>query len=152
MLEHEIAHLGLSLVAGLIVYQSYKKWSVLIAALFSGFLIDADHLIDYLLYKKVFAFDLVEFLGGKFFDITNRVYILFHGYEYAIIFLAIGMVILLNRKFKDKKGLAFISLSLGISLFFHLIFDTISYKPKWPAYSITYRLYQNFDHDQLGFK
>ena len=154
MLEHELVHLLLSLGAGAIVFSFYRRWQVLAIALISGFFVDSDHLFDYFLYKRAFDFDLTEFFKGEFFDLAGKVYVPFHAFEYAFIAIGLGLVFLKTRKSitEKKKLAAFLMLAFGISLIFHLVFDTLTYKPKLPTYFILYRIYQQFDHDKLGFE
>lgn len=151
MVIHELIHILLSILAGLIVIRIFKNKLLLIPAFLSGFLIDIDHLFDYFLYKKAFVFDFHEFVSGIFFKNAGHVYVLFHGYEYAVILAIIGALLYIYRG-KAKNLAAGVCFALALSMTFHLLFDQYSYKPKWQAYFISYRIYAHFDHDKLGFK
>lgn len=142
MPKDEIKHFILSIIAGAIVGYFTHNWWTIPVALISGFFIDADHLIDYLLYRGA-KFNLAEFLSGRIFDLSGKVYVFFHGFEYAIILIILGIAI---------PNLSWLFLSLGFSNLFHLIYDTVSNKPVWPAYSIIYRAAVKFDHNTLDFK
>lgn len=154
MLKHELIHIILSVLGGLIVFRFYRNWKVFIYSFLGGFFIDIDHLFDYFRYKKVFIFNLSEFEKGLFFKATNKVFVLFHGFEYAIILILVGLILIyFIKKLSDKKlAAAWFMIVFGLSLFFHLCFDQYSYRPKWQAYFISYRIYCYFDHNKLGFK
>lgn len=138
--KDEIIHLLLSLASGLFIGYFFHDYSYVYLAIISGFLIDTDHLIDYFLYKRSFKFSLREFLTGYFFDYSAKVYVFFHGFEYAFVFILLGFF------FKSP-----VFYTLGLSLFLHLLFDTISNKPVWPTYFILFRLFYKFDHQKFGF-
>lgn len=142
MLTDEIIHFTLSIIAGALVgYFANNFWAIPVA-LISGFFIDADHLIDYLLYSSG-KFSLANFRSSRYFDNSGKVYVFFHGFEYAVIFFVIGLLI---------PNLSWLFFSLALSNLFHLIFDTISNKPIWPTYFITFRIAKNFNHKSFDFK
>ena len=143
MITDELIHFILSILVGVIITWLYGNFWAIPVALISGFFIDADHLIDYFIYTKMQRFDLAEFRSAKYFDRLGKVYILFHGYEYAIIMAIFGVIF---------PGLGWLFYSLALSHFFHLIFDTISNKPIWPTYFLTFRIAKNFDHKAFDFK
>jgi len=142
MIFDEITHFILSIIAGVIVGYLMHNWWAIPVALISGFFIDVDHLIDYFLYHRA-KFNLAEFLSGKTFDLSGKVYVFFHGFEYAAIFAIIGLLI---------PNLAWLFFSLALSNFLHLIYDTISNKPIWMTYFLIYRIAKNFDHKTFDFK
>lgn len=142
MLKDEIIHFILSIIAGTVVGYFTSNWWAIPVALISGFFIDADHLIDYFIYRRD-RFNLAEFLSGKTFDLSGKVYTLFHGFEYSVILVILGIVI---------PDLSWLFFSLALSNLFHLVYDTISNKPIWPAYFLIYRATKNFNHKLLDFK
>lgn len=146
MLRHELTHLGLSLLAGGVFAWKLKLWKMLIPAILIGMFVDVDHLFDYFLYKKRFNFDLTEFFSGDYFEKAGRVFVLFHGYEYALILFAIGLFFWHIRK---RIIIGSVFLLLASSLGLHLLFDAYEYRPKWQTYFISYRIYHNFSIDQL---
>ena len=143
MLKDEIVHFTLSIIAGVIVGYIYNSFWAIPAALVSGFLIDADHLIDYCLYTKFRRFDLLEFIRAEYFTDVGKVYLFAHGYEYVIIFALTGYFL---------PNLSWLFYSLMLSNIFHLIFDTISNKPIWPTYFLTFRLAKRFSHKAFCFR
>jgi len=143
MIKEEITHFSLSIIAGVIIGYLTSNYYAILIALVSGFFIDFDHLIDYCIYTKFQKFNLKEFLSGKFFDYSGKVYVVFHGYEYILIFLIVALAV---------PSLNWFFYSLALSHLLHLIYDTISNKPKWPTYFIIYRAINNFDHSKFDFK
>jgi len=143
MLKDEIKHFLLSLLAGTLIGLFFGNYYAVPIALLSGFFIDIDHLIDYEICKKFRGFNISEFFSGKYFDYSGKVYVLFHAFEYVLILLILGIIL------KDFQWLYF---SLGLSLLFHLLFDTFYNRPKWPTYFISYRIYHHFNHDYFWLK
>jgi len=153
-LLHELTHVVLSLAVAWFFYRYAKSIWIFIASFLGGFFLDADHFYDYFRFKGGFAFNLKEFTASGYFDAVHKVFLPFHGYEYAIILLVAGIIIL-SAKLKPKSSksiFAFCLITFAASMFLHLVFDQISYKPNLLAYSIIYRAEKNFDHDGLGFK
>lgn len=130
----ELIHFFLSLSVGFIIYRFYKNRLSFICAFASGFFIDIDHWFD-----NWMAFgpnlDIVNFLSGWHFEISHRLYIPFHGWEYAIILLLAGYRL---KKYRP------IFYALGLSLFLHLTFDVFSNHVSFENYSILYRILRDF--------
>lgn len=143
MLKDEVRHFLLSLIAGTVVGWLLGNFLAIPVALLSGFFIDADHLIDYAIYKKFQGFNLSEFLSGKFFDYSGKVYVLFHAFEYVFIFFILGFLF---------SNLSWLFFSFGLSLLFHLLYDTLYNKPIWPTYFLFFRICKRFDHKTFCFK
>ncbi len=101
-----------------------------------GFLIDLDHFIDYYL-----AFGLNwnwrYFEKGYSFLKLDKIYVLFHGWEYVII------LVLLVFLFRNKC-LKMIFLSLALGVFFHLVTDVIIDDVPIRSYSLNYRIKHEF--------
>lgn len=140
---HIFIHIALSLLAGLIIFLVWRKfWLAIIPTLISGVAVDFDHLIDYLL-AFGWHFRLDYFERGYQFLKSDKIYILFHAWEYVIIFVVLA-VIFRNNLTKT----IFFSLALG--LFFHLGADCLLNEGMRPqAYSIVYRIENNFNTERL---
>jgi len=143
MFKEETIHLSLSIIAGIIIGYLTSNYYAILVALISGFFVDCDHLIDYFVYTKFKKIDLREFFSGKFFDYSGKVYVLFHGYEFSVLFVLLAIL---------YPALSWFFYSLALSHLLHLIYDMASNKPKWPTYFIIYRAINNFDHDKFDFK
>jgi len=146
---HEITHLVLSGLAGWLLFRYFKAKILFFYAFLAGVLIDLDHFVDYFLYTKSFVFNLQEFLSGTFFRDAGKVYVFFHGYEYAIILFITAFIVI---RAKGKSIFAGILMTMALSMSLHLLLDQFSYRPKPLAYSIAYRVLNNFDHDKIGLK
>jgi len=142
MLKDEFIHFTLSIIAGVIVGYFFNNWWAVPVALISGFFIDSDHLIDYHLYSRA-KFNLAEFKSGEYFNKSGKVYVFAHGYEFAIILTIFGFAL---------PGLSWFFFSLALSNFLHLFYDTISNKPIWLTYFLTFRIAKNFNHKSFEFK
>lgn len=143
MIREELGHLMLSLLAGAVIAVVFSAPWVIAWAVLAGFLIDGDHLFDYLLFKKLRNLSLKEFLSGSYFDQSGKVILPLHGFEYCVIFLILAYI------FVDWRP---VMSALALSLFLHLIFDTLTNKPIWPTYFITFRIWKRFDHKVFDFK
>lgn len=140
---HLTIHLALSILAGSIIFIIFRKfWPAFLSAIIAGVVIDFDHLIDYFL---AFGgdFHLNYFLSGYQFLKTDKIYIWFHAWEYVIIFIIAAIII--------KNSIVKITLfSLALGLFFHLSADCLLNEGMRPqAYSIIYRIKNNFDAERL---
>lgn len=143
LIPHEILHITASILAGLIVWKLYKKlWTSLIAAFFGGVLIDLDHLIDYY-FAFGPTFDLYYFTQGYQFLKSGKVYILFHGWEYAFALLVIFIFI------RHYKILASVILAFTLAMITHLTIDTLTNEMYFKSYFIVKRARVNFDMQKL---
>jgi len=142
----ELLHLALSLLVGLIVF---KIWGRPIfsfaAAIAAGFLIDADHLVDYFL-AFGWKFNFFHFIEGRQFLESDKLYLPLHGWEFVIVLIVIT-IIFKNKIFKS------VALALGLSLFLHLTADTFwNHGLMFRSYSIIYRAKNNFEVEKLVTK
>jgi len=100
---------------------------------------DMDHFIDYFL-ALGFKFDLGYFSHGYQFLQSGKIYMLFHGWEYVIILLAVAFLV------KKQLVLKSVSFALALGMFFHLCFDTFQNDGmSVKAYSIIFRASKNFE-------
>lgn len=144
---NELTHLLLSLLVGFIAWKIWGKfWLGFVPALLAGFFIDVDHLFDYFLYFG-WNFNLGYFIEGYHFLLSDKLRILLHGWEYAIIMLVLFVVLYKNPKFEKIKVVLF---AAGVSLFFHLTADSLMNEGlKIQTYSVIYRVGNNFEIKKL---
>jgi len=152
---HLSIHFLFSLLAGLLVWLSFKKSKnylptgqagkpktrnyAFIGALIGGFLIDFDHFIDYFL-AFGFNFKLDYFVHGYEFLKSDKIYILFHGWEYVILLVILGFLLV-----KYKKTRLFI-FAMALGAFFHLNTDIVLNEGMKPeSYLIFLRAKNNFE-------
>lgn len=137
---HLFLHALTALIAGWLgwVFFGYPIYSFT-GAIFGGVLIDLDHLVDYFL---AFGgrFRVPYFLRGYQFLKSDKIYILFHGWEYGIL-LAIALSIVGG----GSASWVFL-FTLGLGGLFHLVVDThVNHGMSLKAYSLFYRLAKGFD-------
>ena len=107
--------------------------NIIFYCLLFGWLIDLDHLIDFIiLNKKKDLFNLNLFLSGSYFQKSQKIYIFLHSYE--ITFLLFFSSILIEQNI----------FYVALAHFFHLIQDQILNKVKYFSYFFMYRLLNNF--------
>jgi len=133
-LEHELVHIVLTLLAISIFYLRYKSlWSIVMGIL-GGILVDIDHLFDYFRFSG-FKLNFHQIVSSSYFTDSGKVFVFFHGWEYVLLFVLSGKIF--------KKG--FLFYPLAVALFFHLVWDQVSYTANPFAYSIIFRFLHNFD-------
>jgi hypothetical protein len=142
LLLHISIHILLGLVAGFI---AWKLWKRPFLAFFSGILggvaVDVDHLVDYFLAFGI-HFNLNYFIWGYSFLKSDKIYLLFHAWEYVVILLVLVLL------FKNK-AIKTVFFGLALGLFFHLSADVVIDKLPMRSYSIIYRAKNNFDLQKI---
>lgn len=147
LLNHEITHLLLTflaaIIAGLLFLRKkdryfYKHAFIIsLGALLGEFLVDSDHLFDY-----VFSFGLLfrldYFFSGRMFLVSNKVFVPFHAWELVII---LGILSLIAK----KKTLKYFLTAATVGLLFHLVYDLYFNHATILGYSFIYRMLHNFD-------
>lgn len=132
LLAHEIIHGIVALPFALLLWKKTKSKKLVAIVFISTYLIDLDHLFDYLAFYG-FRFNLFEFLNGKQFELSQKVYLPFHAWEWLVV---LGIISKL-RGWKSKYA----AIILGILP--HLLFDAIIWN-HFLLYSIIYRAVNNF--------
>ena len=139
---HELTHIIISLIVGLIIWKFSGNFYVILIALMGGFFIDLDHLIDYFLAFGP-KFNLAYFLKGYSFLKTDKIYVLFHSWELVFIFFVLTFQRSNVRTFQP------ILLSFSLSLFLHLIVDVLTNNMKPQSYFLYYRIRNKFELKSL---
>lgn len=143
LIAQEGTHLILSLSAAFIGYigfsEQYNFVSLLLIALLAGFFVDIDHLFDYFqAFGFKFRFDY--FFKGYSFLKTDKIFVLFHSYELAF------TLILLSLFINGGHSLFF---TAGLSLFLHILYDSVSNQTHPFTYFFLFRLIHGFDISKL---
>ena len=144
LIIHELIHFILSVLVGIVIFFLYKDINftyVMTIALAGGFFIDVDHLIDYFIAYK-WNFQTKKFFKGEQFTKIQKIFVLFHGYEYVGVLLCIGY-------FLRNSNLQAYVFTLAFSSLFHLIVDAMVNNVYVKTYSILYRLYHNFNSHKI---
>lgn len=145
---HELAHFSVGLAIGYFVWKKYDHLFIsFIAAFLGAFLIDLDHLIDYFLTFGL-SFNLEYFLNSYQFEVSQKTIVAFHGWEYVIILSLVYLYlekVLKKSKSKIKSLILPFILAFTLGMYSHLIIDSLTNDVSMPAYSIIYRMLNNFD-------
>lgn len=145
LVRDEIIHFSVSIIIAIVFANAFNEPSIpFIGALLGGFFIDADHLFDHWIVLGFKKFKVKDFLAGKSFKKSKKIYVILHGWEYPL------LLSFLTYSYVQNKALAAFIISFAVSQLFHLIIDTFTNHVTAPGYSIVYRLLQNFDQDKIS--
>lgn len=134
---HELTHLLVGATLGLILFKITGKLQAFLLTLAISLLIDADHLLDYLVVYG-FSFNLNDVISGSYFDKSQNLFILLHSWELASLLTFLGFYI---KKIKYKIPL----LSLGVGMLGHLMVDQIThFHIHQEIYFLTIRIMHGF--------
>ena len=110
------------------------NFNIILLCLLFGWLIDLDHLIDFiLLNEKKNYFNLNLFFSGSYFQKSQKIYIFLHSYEITLALIYFSILY-------DKK-----IYYVALAHFFHLFQDQIFNNVRFFSYFFIYRLSNNFD-------
>ena len=134
-------HIPLALGNGVFFSIFYENWICFGVAMLLGWLVDADHLFDFLIcvYEKKIKLNWHVFLQGEYFRKSQRVILPLHAFEWPIILLIASLSSFISDEFKV------ILICGGISLFFHLVQDQITNNVRPMGYFIIFRFLKRFD-------
>jgi len=141
--SEEILHLSITVLVGSYFYLLYNSFSSFIGSFIFGLLIDFDHFLDYFKAYGFNKFNLNNFLSCAYFKEKNKLYFIFHGFEYGFILIILGSI------FNSYQGFFYYG---GISLILHIIIDTYFNSSKIISYFIIYRIYKNFNYKEIILK
>ena len=140
---HLFIHFFLAVLVGYLVGWHFKRipWGVLVGIL-GGFLVDLDHVLEYFLVYR-FNFNLIYFLQGREFLVSDRIHLWWHAWEYVI------LLVFIARLAKKQLLVSTIAVTLACALSVHLLTDSVinKYPPRF--YSLSYRSEQNFSAQKL---
>lgn len=141
---HLFIHVVFAVLAGLIVWKFCGQKIISFAAAFAGgVLIDLDHLIDHFA-AFGFSFDFFSFIQGEHFAVNDKIYVLFHGWEYVILLIVVVWLIKSNIKLKTAI------LALAVGAFFHLLVDVnINHGMTYTGYSVIYRAVNGYKMEKI---
>lgn len=132
-------HLPLSIATGLAGWWLSGDYGCLLASLVAGWMIDADHLVDFFYYVhragKAADYSLVK--TGKYFKLNGKVIVPLHAWE--ITFILLGCAVFLP----DTR---FIWFSAALAHAAHLLQDQFAYQVRPMGYTFFSRVIHNFCH------
>ena len=126
-------HIAASTVISALLFGITKSVGITMVSFFTGFLIDIDHVFDYV---REYGFQVSR---EKFFRVFyenrfRKLLLVFHGWEW------IGILFLLAR-YCDRSGWA---LGMAIGALQHLVLDQIGNTVTGPGYFFVYRIWKRF--------
>lgn len=144
---HELTHLLLTLLAivlAICVSHFDRKWknemyyvAMFVGAFLGEFLLDADHLFDYVVAFGP-RFNLEYFLSGTMFEKTHMIILPFHSWELVLASaIAAGFV--------KNRTLRILLVAFMFGIFLHLAYDTVYNHIFIQGYSFIYRWAHHFD-------
>ena len=133
LIFHEIGHLFVTSLFALFLYKKTKSKKLFWITLFVTFVIDLDHLIDYILVNG-FHISLYSFLSGDYFKVAGKAFVFAHAWEWVGILAIIG---------EKRGGWRSIYATVVLGMISHLIWDAIHVESIM-FYSILYRLSLGF--------
>ena len=98
-----------------------------------GWLIDIDHVIDFLLLNNKGFLNVKVFLSGSYFQKSQKIFIIFHSYEITFLLFVFSVLIDQNTFY------------VALAHFFHLLQDQIFNKVRIFSYFFIYRLINKFN-------
>ncbi len=127
-------HFIASIIFATILFHFTKSPEAAFFFFISGFALDADHLVDFWLYRKKITIDreIFQHFHGRF----GRIYLFLHSFELVALIITLSFLNLQNM-------ILFAALALG--LIFHLALDFVSYDLHPLSYFLTYRIFRRFD-------
>ena len=140
---HLAIHFILACLVGYLVGARFKKiWLGVVAGIIGGFLIDLDHILEYLLVYG-WHFNITYFLEGRQFLTSGKIHIWFHAWEY------IPLILIAARLLRPKKTIYVFLIALACGGFIHLVSDCLinQYPPQ--NYSLFYRYEKDFSAERL---
>lgn len=132
-------HIGTSLAIGGLMSWWFQEWWLIGVALLTGWLIDADHLVDFtyfLMRRRSGSFDLSMVTTGAYFKLSGKVIVPLHSWELVFLWTVIWAGL----------GYSAIAITGAVAWTVHLLHDQFSYRVTPLGYLFSYRAKRHFAH------
>ena len=141
---HIFIHFSMAVLTGYFCGKYFKNIFLgIIAGVLGGFLIDFDHILEYLLVYD-WHFNLVHFFEGRQFLYSEKIHLWFHAWEYFPLLLLLAYFL---RKYKKLK---IFLITLAIAGAVHLLSDSVINIVPPKFYTLSYRASQDFSMKNLS--
>lgn len=139
-------HISCGIVSSLTIYIITKSFPCSFACFLANFLFDIDHCLEYTVFciKNKEKPTLKRFFSGAYFAEKNTLCVIFHGYEYFLIFMVITFL-----SFFAGFSATWIWTGILIGYSEHIIFDLIGNDCSIIGYSLIYRAFVHFDINKI---
>jgi hypothetical protein len=140
---HLLLHFSLAILIGYLLGRHFKKVGLgVLFGFLGGFLIDLDHVLEYFFVYGP-HFNLIYFLEGRQFMISDKIRLVFHAWEYLPLLLLLALIF---KKYQTVR-VAIITLALAASV--HLLTDSFLNRYPVQYYALSYRHENNFEAKKL---
>ncbi len=140
---HLFIHFSLAILSGYLAGKYFKNIKLgILVGFCGGFLIDMDHVLEYLLVFN-FHFNFLHFIQGRQFLTSDQLHLWFHAWEYVPVLALSGWL------FRKNKIIKTIFFTLAFSAGIHLATDMIINQCPFSFYTLTYRAKHNFAASEL---
>lgn len=140
---HLSIHFLLALLSGLLVgYYFREKLVSILAGIAAGFLIDLDHVLEYLLVFKG-RFNFQYFFEGRQFLTSEQLHLWFHAWELVSLLLIIAWL------FRRQRVVKIIAVTMAFAGAVHLATDLVINQVPPKFYLLSYRASQDFQMKNL---
>jgi len=131
---HLTGHFFVALLVSLFIWRKTKSKFLVVLCFLASFGIDIDHLFDF--WKAYgFSLDIKKFFEIDFFKLNGGIFVPLHGWEWAILLFALA---------KFLKKFRWFLLTLSLVLFFHILWDSVSYQIQPLDYFFFWRAAHDF--------
>ena len=133
-----LPHIAASGIISILSWFYFRSFACCLATFLSGFLIDADHLLDYTLsYRFTFNLHKISEICEKM--KLKKLYLVLHSYEIIIILWAAICIFSLSKMWQ--------AVALGMTQ--HIILDQLTNPMRPFGYFFTYRLLNRFNNNKI---
>lgn len=140
---HLLIHLALAILVGFFCGRRFKQIKLgIIIGFIGGFLIDLDHVLEYLIFFN-WRFNFLDFIAGRQFLLSDQIHLWFHAWEYVIVLLLGAWV------FKKYKTAQLVLFTLALAISVHILSDSVINNFPLKYYSLSYRAEMNFAAEKL---
>jgi len=140
---HLFVHFSLAILSGYLVGAYFKNIPLgVLVGLGGGFLIDLDHVLEYLLVFNG-QFNLQHFLEGRQFLVSDKIHLWFHSWE------LVPFLLIITYFFRNNKIIKIITIALAFAGAVHLASDVVINQVPLKFYLLSYRAKQGFEMSNL---
>lgn len=134
-------HAAASIIVSAAAYAVSDSAAMAAVTLASGIFMDADHLIDYLVFYRP-PYGIQHFFDTYYQNRLTHVFLLLHAWE------LIGILALAAVAFDGGP----VATGLLIGMGHHLLLDQIFNEPRPLGYFLTYRLFARFSYERCFYR
>ena len=129
-----VHHIAASTIISGALYSIFRSWELSLACFITGFIIDIDHIFDYI-FENGFDFNMNTFFDFFYHEKHQKIILLFHGWEWLIL---LGIYVKLT-----DWNLWVTGALIGYAL--HIIPDYFYSKAPFGSYSLIWKWKNNFN-------